>query len=162
MMPITQVRPPPHGETAAAIPEEPPSARIAWRGVIAETDRILVLGGRGSDVMCALLRAGAGNVTHLRAHERAEAGGADVVIIPAVPSLDWLATALPSVRRALSGHRSSGQGRIDVCAGEQPAIQRQVRRMLSLNGFHTAGAGIAVNGPAIFGALPASHILRAA
>ena len=61
-----------------------------------------MLGNDGPDLMCALLRAGAPNVTDLRSFERPEADSASLVIVPNVPSLDWLANALPRrIRRAL-------------------------------------------------------------
>jgi len=99
-------------------------------GPIEDEDHILVLGGQGPELMCALLRAGATNVTHLRAFERPEADSASLVIVPVVKSLDWLATALPSIHRALTAH-----GRIVLLAGTQPKTVIQIRRMLTLNGL---------------------------
>jgi hypothetical protein len=99
-------------------------------GAVEDEDHILVLGGQGPELMCALLRAGAANVTHLRAFERPEADSASLVIVPRVNSLDWLATALPSIRRALTAH-----GRIVVLAGTEAGIVTQVRRMLTLHGL---------------------------
>jgi hypothetical protein len=99
-------------------------------GAVEEEDHILVLGGQGPELICALLRAGAVNVTHLRAHERPEAACASLLIVPRVQSLDWLAATLPWVRRALTG-----QGRLIVEIDPVPSIQTQVRRMLTLHGF---------------------------
>jgi hypothetical protein len=99
-------------------------------GPVDDEDHILVLGGQGPELMCALLRAGAANVTHLRAYERPEADSASLVIVPRVNSLDWLATALPSIRRTLTVH-----GRIVLLAGTQPATGTQIRRMLTLHGL---------------------------
>jgi hypothetical protein len=99
-------------------------------GSVEDEDHILVLGGQGPELMCALLRAGATNVTHLRAFERPEADSASLVIVPRLNSLDWLATALPSIRRALTAH-----GRIVVLAGSQPGAGTQIRRMLTLHGL---------------------------
>lgn len=99
-------------------------------GPVEDEDHILVLGGQGPELMCTLLRAGAANVTHLRAHERPEADSASLVIVPRINSLDWLATALPAMRRALTA-----QGRIVLLAGTQPAIATQIRRMLTLHGL---------------------------
>jgi hypothetical protein len=101
-------------------------------GPVEDEDHILVLGGQGPELMCALLRAGAANVTHLRAYERPEADSASLVIVPRVNSLDWLATVLPSIRRALTT-----TGRIVVRAGGQPGIVTQIRRMLTLHGLST-------------------------
>jgi hypothetical protein len=104
--------------------------RIEAFGPVEDEDHILVLGGQGSELMCALIRAGATNVTHLRAFERPEADSASLVIVPWVASLDWLATALPSIRRALSA-----QGRIVLLAGSQAKTVAQIRRMLTLHGL---------------------------
>jgi hypothetical protein len=94
-----------------------------------------VLGGQGPELMCALLRAGATNVTHLRAHERPEIACASLLIVPLVPSLDWLATALPSIRRALIEG-----GRLAIDTGPRPDMRIQTRRMLTLNGFRATPA----------------------
>ena len=117
-------------------PPEPHAASVAWFGPIEHADRILVLGGPGPEVMCALLHAGATNVTHIRAHERPDADSASLVIVPNVPSLDWLATALPSIRRALTA-----RGRLVLRRGTRPTTQTQIRRMLTLNGLSTIRVG---------------------
>ncbi len=113
-------------------------------GPVEDEDHILVLGGQGPELMCALLRAGATNVTHLRAHERPEAGSASMLVVPRVPSLDWLATALPSIRRALTPH-----GRIVVLAGGQPGIVTQIRRMLTLHGLSAIHVQTTSDGQAV-------------
>ena len=82
-------------------PPEPWAALLDSLGAIEDEENIIVLGRDGPDLMCALLRAGAPQVTHLRTHERLEAGSASLVIVPHVTSLDWLETALSSIRRAL-------------------------------------------------------------
>jgi hypothetical protein len=67
--------PPNPGDLAPASDTVP----ITWLGPIDDEDRVLVLGGPGPELMCALLRAGAPNVTHLRACERAEANSASMI-----------------------------------------------------------------------------------
>jgi hypothetical protein len=116
---------------------QPPveAATTDWFGAVDDEDHILVLGGPGSELMCALLRAGAANVTHLRAHERPEAGSASLVIVPRLPSLDWLATALPSIHRALTP-----TGRLMLRAGPQAVTQTRIRRMLTLHGLSAIDA----------------------
>ena len=89
-----------------------------------------MLGGQGPELMCALLRAGATNVTHIRAHERTEAGSASLLVVPRVQSLDWLATVLPSIRRALAEG-----GRLVVHTAMRPPMQTPIRRMLTLHGL---------------------------
>ena len=111
-------------------PPEPGAALIESLGAVDDEDHILLLGEDGPDLMCALLRAGAPHVSHLRNPERLEADSASLVIVPRVNSLDWLATALPSIRRALTVH-----GRIVVLAGGHPCSVTQIRRMLTLHGM---------------------------
>jgi hypothetical protein len=132
-------------------PTQPESNPVAWLGPVEDEDHILVLGGQGPELMCALLRAGASNVTHLRAHERPEAGSASLVIVPRVPSLDWLATALPAIRRALTAH-----GRMVIRAGGQTAAQNQtqIRRMLILLGMTAIRAIATDDGQMLSAELP--------
>src|SRR5580704_12405350 len=82
-------------------PPEPGAALLDSLGAIEDEEHILVLGRDGPDLMCALLRAGAPQVTHLCWHDRLEAGSASLVIVPHAPSLDWLEGALSPIRRAL-------------------------------------------------------------
>jgi hypothetical protein len=129
---VAPVRMPP------AVVEFPPEPGVLPRdalGAVEDEDHIVVLGGQGPELMCALLRAGATNVTHLRAHERPEAGAASMLIVPRPPSLDWLAAALPSIRRALSDG-----GRLAIHTGAPGTGQTQIRRMLTLHGFRAIRA----------------------
>ena len=111
-------------------PPEPWAALLDQLGSIEDETSIIVLGRDGPDLMCALLRAGAPQVTHLRSHERLEADSASLVIVPHVPSLDWLESALSSIRRALFAN-----GRLALCVAPLPTMQSRVRRLLSLHGF---------------------------
>jgi hypothetical protein len=111
-------------------PPEPWAALLEALGEIEDESHILVLGRDGPDLMCALLRAGASQVTHLRSHERLGADSAGLVIVPHVPSLDWLEGALSPIRRALFAN-----GRLAVCVDPLPTTQNRVRRMLTLHGF---------------------------
>jgi hypothetical protein len=80
-------------------PPEPWGALLDSLGAIEDEGQIIVLGRDGPDLMCALLRAGAPQVTHLRSHERLEAESASLVIVPQVATLDWLEGALSPIRR---------------------------------------------------------------
>ncbi len=120
------------------LPLQPPELKSALSegpGSIEDEDNILVLGGDGSDLMCALIRAGARNVTHLRAFDRLEADSTSMVIVPQVRSVDWLEGRLSSIRYALVNN-----GRLVVCADRLPITH--IRRMLTLHGF----TAIRVNG----------------
>jgi hypothetical protein len=111
-------------------PPEPGTALLDSLGAIEDEEHIVVLGRDGPDLMCALLRAGAPQVTHLRSHERLEADSASLVIVPHVPSLDWLESAMSSIRRALFAN-----GRLALCVDPLPTMQSRLRRLLSQHGF---------------------------
>ena len=111
-------------------PPEPWAALLEALGEIEDENHILVLGRDGPDLMCALLRAGAPQVTHLCSPGRMEADSASLMIMPHVQSLDWLEGALSPIRRALFAN-----GRLAVCVDPLPSTQNRVRRMLMLHGF---------------------------
>ena len=119
--------------TPPSLPLQPPelgAALLESLGAIEDEDNILVLGRDGPDLMCALLRAGAPHVTHLCSFERLEADSTSLVIVPQVPSLAWLESALSPIRFALIAN-----GRLAVCVDPLPITQARVRRMLTLHGF---------------------------
>jgi hypothetical protein len=103
---------------------------LAWIGVVGDEKHILVIGGYGPGMTCALLRAGAAPVTHLFSHERPAADSASLAIVPRTPSLDWLATALPSIRRALVAN-----GRLVIRGGTLFNFEVEARHTLALHGF---------------------------
>lgn len=111
-------------------PPEPWAALLDSLGSIEDEASIIVLGRDGPDLMCALLRAGAPNVTHLCSPERLDADSASLVIIPNLPSVDWLRAALPTLRRALSTN-----GRIALWIDPLPSMQTHIRHSLTLHGF---------------------------
>jgi hypothetical protein len=133
-------------------PSETGTSPIAGLGPIGDEDHILVLGGQGPELMCALLCAGATNVTHLRAHERPETNSANLVIVPRMPSVDWLATALPSIRRALTA-----DGRLVVYTGNHPTTLTQIRRMLTLHGLSAIHTRATSDGQMINAERPIRH-----
>ena len=134
-------------------PPEPGVDPLDWVGAIDDEEHILVLGGYGPGLMCALLRAGAAHVTHLCSHERPEAGSASLVIVPHVASLDWLATALPSIRRALIAN-----GRLILRGGTQFNFQVDARRMLTLHGFTAIRANNTAEGQVLGATIRAPSI----
>jgi hypothetical protein len=136
---------------AVRLPPEPEGVPFKAIGPIDEQEHVLLLGGPGPELMCALLRAGAANVTHLRGHERPEPASASLVIVPKVPSLDWLATTLVSIRRALTA-----DGRVVLFAGAQGTTQTAIRRMLLLHGMTEIRSDIGQGG-LVFTARPRSH-----
>jgi hypothetical protein len=136
---------------------EPGADLLQGLGAIEDEDHILVIGKNGSDLMCALLRAGAMQVTHLCAHERLEAGIYSLAIVPSVVSLEWLSSNLPSIRRALVAN-----GRVAVSLPTQSTTLNAVRRMLSAHGFTSIRARNA-DGRQVFSAeLPAFGLRQCA
>jgi hypothetical protein len=117
------------------LPPEPHATLLEALGEIEDEEHILVLGRDGPDLMCALLRAGAPQVTHLCWHDRLEAGSASLVIVPHAPSLDWLEGALSPIRRALLAN-----GRFAVSVDPLPTTAKRVHRMLRLHGFSAISA----------------------
>jgi hypothetical protein len=111
-------------------PPEPWGALLDPLGPVEDEEHIVVLGRDGPELMCALSRAGAPHVTHLRSHERLEANSASLVIIPQVPLLDALASALPAIRRALCLN-----GRLAICIDTLPANETRAGRMFAAFGF---------------------------
>jgi hypothetical protein len=138
-------------------PPEPWAALLENLGEIEDEASIIVLGKDGPDLMCALMRAGAPNVTHLRSPERIESGSASLLIIPHLPSLDWLQTALAPIRRALTEN-----GRLVLCIDPLPSMQTRVRAMLGLHGFTAIHARRASGRLIISAELPAFGLRRCA
>ena len=138
-------------------PPEPRAALLEVLGEIEDEEHILVLGRDGPDLMCTLLRAGAPQVTHLRSHERLEAGSASLVIVPHVASLDRLERALSPIRRALPAN-----GRVVVCVDPLPTTQMRVHRMLRLHGFTAICASRAEGRQVLCAEVPAIGLRRRA
>jgi hypothetical protein len=151
---VAQRRAPP---TPYSQPPEPGAGLLQSLGAVEDEDHILVIGKDGPDLMCALLRAGATQVTHLRSHERPEADSASLAIVPQVASLEWLASALPSIRRALVAN-----GRLVVSVAAQSTTQSQVRRMLAQHGFTAIRARNAADRQVFSAELPAFGLRRCA
>ena len=136
-------------------PPEPWAALLEALGEIEDENHILVLGRDGPDLMCALLRAGAPQVTHFRSYERLEADSTSLVIVPHVPSLDWLEGALSPIRRALFAN-----GRLAVCVDPLPNTQNRVARMLKLHGFTAIRASRAAGRLVLSAEVPAFGLRR--
>jgi hypothetical protein len=142
--------------TPPSLSLQPPEPGVALRdslGAIEDEEHILVVGRDGPDLMCALLRAGAPQVTHLRSHEWLEANSASLVIVPHVFSLDWLESALSPIRRALIAN-----GRLAVCIDPLPAMQTRVRHMLTQHGFTAIRANRAAGRQALSAEVPAFNL----
>ena len=138
-------------------PPEPRATLLDSLGAVEDEEHILVLGRDGLELMCALLRAGAPQVTHLCSLERPEADSASLVIVPHVPSLDWLASALPRIRRALMVN-----GRVAVCVDNLPTAVNCTRRMLTLHGLTAIRASRAAGRQVVSGEVPTFGIRRCA
>ena len=92
-----------------SLPLQPPdrwAALLDSLGAIEDEENVIVLGRGGSDLMCALMRAGAPQVTHLLTHERLEAESASLVIVPQMTSLDLYGNR-PALDPARAGARAA-------------------------------------------------------
>ena len=138
-------------------PPEPWAALLEALGEIEDENHILVLGRDGPELMCALLRAGAPQVTHFRSYERLEADSSSLAIVPHVPSIDWLEGALSRIRRALFAN-----GRLAVCVAPLPNTQNRVARMLKLHGFTAIRASHAAGSLVLSAEVPAFGLRRCA
>ena len=117
---------------------EPPLQRSGLNDALLDAigdpadEHILVLGNDGPDLMCALVRAGAIEVIHLNSYERLHPDTVGIAVVPRLPSLNWLAAALPAIRRALFP-----TGRLVLyseTAGEVATANR-IRSMLLRHGY---------------------------
>ncbi len=113
-----------------SMPPNPAQPITAALGDVSD-EEILVIASNGLDVTCDLIRRGARSVTLMRSGSRPEAQSATLVVIPEVPSLEWLTCVLGHAHRALLP-----TGRLVLrlrCAGRQLAAQ--VTRMLRVHGY---------------------------
>ena len=139
-------------------PSEPPHPWVALLervGEIENEEHIILLGRDGPDLMCALLRRGAPNVTHLCSHERLESESASMVIVPRTASSDWLEGALPSIRRALIPN-----GRLVVAVDAVPSMQTSIARRLKLQAFASVRAVRAAGHSALIAEVPTHGLPR--
>jgi hypothetical protein len=138
-------------------PPEPGAALFESLGAVDDEDHILLLGEDGPDLMCALLRAGAPHVTHLRNPERLEADSASLVIVPHVRSVDWLAGVLDRIHRALVAN-----GRLAIRIDSLPSTQNAIRRLLTLHGFTAIRVNRALGCQVLSAEVPAFGLRRCA
>lgn len=126
-----------HPESPLQSPEPPLQSREPGGDLLekigdVEHEHILLLGHNEIDLMCALLRAGALEVSHLSSPELAEPESASLVIVPRLPSQDWLASALRSIGRALLP-----TGRLILCVATHGdmIMASRIRRTLARHGY---------------------------
>lgn len=112
-------------------PTEPATALRAVVGEVRD-EAALVIGPQGIDVMCDLLRRGARSVVLLRTEKRPEAHSASLVVVPAAPSIEWLACVLGHARRALL---PTGRLVLRLTALPGRQLAAQVMRMLRIHGY---------------------------
>src|SRR5271166_4455270 len=95
-------------------------------------DRALVLGRGALDVMRALRRAGAIEVTELCRNDRPEPASADLVVVPDLATADLAPGIVGHARRALAA-----TGRIVLCCPIDPSgrLAQSVNCVLRLYGF---------------------------
>jgi hypothetical protein len=95
-------------------------------------ERAVILGQGAVDVMCALIRAGAPEVTELAHSARLDANSVDLMVVPNVASLDQAEATIRQARRALAS-----AGRLVLRFPNDPAahLARKTGQHLRLQGF---------------------------
>ncbi len=94
--------------------------------------RILVMLPGGLEIACALLRRGRTNVATARLTDRPRAGQMDVVMMPSIPSAEFLQRAIPYAHRVLA---ALGTVVIHLDGSLPPGLVQQARRQLASEGF---------------------------
>jgi len=119
----TEARPP--------VAPDPDTVLLACIGEVAG-ERALILGCGALDVMCALIRAGATEVTELCRNDRPEPASADLVVVPDLVSADSAPDIVGHARRALAT-----AGRIVLRCQSDPygRLMQSVSRVLRVHGF---------------------------
>jgi hypothetical protein len=125
---------------------------VDWLGDVSN-EHVLVF-GNGLDLICALLRAGAAEAELRCSHDRLDAHCASLVLVPDLPSTDWLASALPHISRALIPN-----GRLVLEIGTAAGHQANgIRRQLALHGFSAIRVGQIGDDLVVSAEVPAFHI----
>jgi hypothetical protein len=118
-------------DTCPLVDADPDAKLLACIGEVGG-ERALVLGRGGLDVMCALIGAGAREVTGLCRNDRPKPASADVVVVPNLATADLAPGVVGHAKRALAT-----AGRIVLRCPADPAgrLARSVNRVLRLHGF---------------------------
>jgi hypothetical protein len=110
---------------------DPDAAVLQLAGPV-RGEHVLIMGGSALEVMCALQRKGASEVTLLRQGVRPEQHTADLVIAAAVASLEHAASAMAHATRALT---ESGRIILRTVADPTGRLAQAIARMFRLQGF---------------------------
>ena len=143
-----------------SLPLQPPApwaALLDSLGAIEDEENVIVLGSDGPDLMCALLRAGVPQVTHLRTHERLEARSASLVIVPRMTF-----ARLAGNRPVRDPPRAGPSGRLAICVDPLPAMQNSVRRLLAQHGFAAVRSARAAGRQVLSAEVPSLGLRRSA
>ena len=117
-------------------------------------DRVVIIGHDTLDLMCAVIRQGAAEVTLLRLRERPEAHEADLAILVGLCSAQEASCAIMQARRALAP-----TGRI-VAGASSTQLTREIAATLRTQGFsavHVANDGVVTAELPFFGPLGHRH-----
>jgi hypothetical protein len=138
--------PPPTPATNA----DPDTALLQLAGEVGG-EHALIIGPHALELMCALLRRGAAEVSLLRQGVRPEKATADLAVATEIASPEQALSAMSHARRALV---ASGRLILRINADPNGRLAKLVAQMLRLHGFSAVRARRAGNRTLVTGMLP--------
>ena len=118
-------------ETCPPAEPDPDSVLLTCIGEVAG-ERALILGRGALDVMCALIRAGATEVTALCRNDRPEPASADLVVVSDMVSAESAPGLIGHARRALV---TAGRIVLRCPTDSSGRLVQSISRVLRLHGF---------------------------
>ena len=104
---------------------------------IAHYTRVVLIGPDTLELLCALVRLDCASAAAIRLLDRPNAGTADMAILPAVASLDYVDAGLAKARRVLA---PLGSVILRFAGLPSPGLVRHTRQVLQTHGFQAIHA----------------------
>jgi hypothetical protein len=135
---------------AAAAAVDPDTALLQLAGEVGG-EHALIIGPHALELMCALLRRGAAEVSLLRHDVRPERATADLAVATEIGSQEQALSAMAHARRALV---ASGRLILRINADPTGRLAKLVAQMLRLHGFSAVRTRHAGDRTLVTGTLP--------